>query len=90
MKCPNKCGNIAEIEKPCFIPTDPEILSYLPMLLRESEKKNLIACRLILRVCPKCGYYECKDLNENQMEKYLEEERNAGRGKKAQETTKRA
>lgn len=67
MKCPNNCGELVEIEKPCFVPVEPDLISFIPT----SDRDDYAACYLIKKVCPVCGYYEADELNQTALDKYI-------------------
>jgi len=64
MKCANGCGELVELGKPTEIMTDPELYGYIPTFDRDEAAEQCIFCTQILRICPKCGYAEIRELTE--------------------------
>ena len=73
MKCPNGCAELVEIKKPCFLPIDTD---QFPIHSWEWEKvkDKVTVAYLIRRVCPECGFYECQELTQPEIDAYLAKE----------------
>jgi len=68
-ECPNKCGELIELEKPALVPPTEDALSYLEMTKDVEGDKCFY--QIIRRICPKCGYHEGAELTEEQFVKML-------------------
>jgi len=68
MKCPNKCGELIELKKPALIPPTEDALDILQDSLNREAFKDADKSfyQAIDRICPTCGYYEVRDLTEQE------------------------
>lgn len=68
MQCPNNCGELVEIQKPCFVPPTDDVMGFIG----DEEHEDLQIYQEIHRVCPKCGFYEATTLSQKQFEEKRE------------------
>jgi hypothetical protein len=65
--CLNGCGPLVFLERPAWVLNDLDYLAALPDVLR----KSTIVCKLILAVCPKCGYLVSRELKQAEWKEFL-------------------